>query len=87
MTVLNDIKTSDTGGGPPTDLRHMASQTVFSVLDHLTKWTRHRMTEIAIQSVPTNSTSKTASSVSGMYMPTNCLTTGPQPPTSPTTPS
>lgn len=62
MAVLNDIKTCDKGGGPPTDLRHMASQTVFSVLDHLTKWTRHRMTEIAVQSGPTASNSKTSTS-------------------------
>jgi hypothetical protein len=65
MAVLNDVKTSDVGTGPPNDLRHMASQTVFSVLDHLTKWVRYRLTEIAAQSAPASSASKTPAASSG----------------------
>lgn len=67
MAVLIDIKTSDAGSGPPTDMRHMTSQTVFSVLDHLTKWIRHRITEIAGQLLPAGSSSKASSTSNGGY--------------------
>ena len=43
MSVLNQAQEVETRYGSAADLRHMTAQTVFSVLDHLTKWTRHRV--------------------------------------------
>ncbi|GAB1608793.1 serine/threonine-protein kinase ATR-like [Argonauta hians] len=42
MEVLNQISKSDTRQGSVTDLRHMSAQTIFSVLDYLSKWRTNR---------------------------------------------
>lgn len=39
-SVLLDAKEDEVRYGSPSDLRHMSAQTVFSVLDYLTKWLR-----------------------------------------------
>lgn len=62
LAVLNDIKEPNSRTGQLTDLRHMSAQTVFSLLDHLTRWLRHRQTVLSLQSP---STSSTASSGKG----------------------
>ena len=41
MEVLNQAKKADTRHTSTSDLRHMSAQTVFSVLDYLTKWKTH----------------------------------------------
>ena len=56
LAILNDIKEPDSRTGLLTDLRHMSAQTVFSLLDHLTRWLRHRQTVLALQSPSTAST-------------------------------
>lgn len=56
LAVLNDIKEPDSHTSQLTDLRHMSAQTVFSVLDHLTRWLRHRQTVLSLQSPSTSST-------------------------------
>ena len=55
LAVLNDIKEPDSRTGQLTDLRHMSAQTVFSLLDHLTRWLRHRQTVLSLQSPSTSS--------------------------------
>ena len=50
LTVLNDIQEPESRTGQLTDLRHMSAQTVFSLLDHLTRWLRHRQTVLSLQS-------------------------------------
>ncbi|KAK6188750.1 hypothetical protein SNE40_004864 [Patella caerulea] len=42
MEVLTQVKKPDTRHGSASDFRHMSAQTVFSVIDYLTKWRRHR---------------------------------------------
>lgn len=42
MEVLHQIRKSDTRQGSVTDMRHMCAQTVFSVLDYLSKWRTNR---------------------------------------------
>ncbi|XP_064619014.1 serine/threonine-protein kinase ATR-like [Lineus longissimus] len=43
LEVLSHVKKADTILGSVSDFRHLSAQTVFSVLDHLTKWIRHRI--------------------------------------------
>ena len=43
LAVLKHAKDPDTRHGSASDLAHMSAQTVFSVLDFLIKWTRHRV--------------------------------------------
>lgn len=42
MEVLNQVRKSDTRQGSVADFRHMSAQTIFSVLDYLTKWRTNR---------------------------------------------
>jgi len=56
LAVLSDIKEPDSRTGQLTDLRHMSAQTVFSLLDHLTRWLRHRQTVLSLQSPSSSST-------------------------------
>jgi len=56
LAVLNDVKQQDSRTGQLTDLRHMSAQTVFSLLDHLTRWLRHRQTVLSLQSPSATST-------------------------------
>ncbi|XP_041373194.1 serine/threonine-protein kinase ATR-like [Gigantopelta aegis] len=42
LEVLNQVKKPDTRQGNPSDFSHKSAQTVFSILDYLTKWQRHR---------------------------------------------
>ncbi len=49
LAVLNDVKEKDKRHGSASDLRHMSAQTIFSVLDHLTKWTRHRVMVLSLK--------------------------------------
>lgn len=56
LAVLNDIKEPDSRTGQLTDLRHMSAQTVFSLLDHLARWLRHRQAVLLLQSPSTAST-------------------------------
>jgi len=68
LAVLNDIKEPDSRNGPLTDLRHMSAQIVFSLLDHLTRWLRHRQTVLSLQSpsaaslVPSGKTTRASNS-------------------------
>lgn len=39
--VLLDVKEDEARYGSPSDLRHMSAQTIFSVLDYLSRWIRH----------------------------------------------
>ena len=41
--MLNHIIQGEKRHGSVSDLRHMSAQTVFSLLDHLTNFTRHRV--------------------------------------------
>ena len=43
MEVVNQAKKADTRQSSTSDLRHMSAQTIFSVLDYLTKWRTHRI--------------------------------------------
>ena len=43
LAVLNHIIQGEKRHGSVSDLRHMSAQTVFSLLDHLTNFTRHRV--------------------------------------------
>ncbi|XP_076443272.1 serine/threonine-protein kinase ATR-like isoform X2 [Babylonia areolata] len=43
MEVIGEAKKADTRHTSTSDLRHMSAQTVFSVLDYLTKWRTHRI--------------------------------------------
>ena len=43
LAVLNHIIQGENRHGSVSDLRHMSAQTVFSLLDHLTNFTRHRV--------------------------------------------
>jgi len=56
LAVLNDTKKPDSRTGQLTDLRHMSAQMVFTLLDHLTRWLRHRQTVLSLQS-PSSSSS------------------------------
>ena len=56
LAVLYDIKEPDSRTSQLTDLRHMSAQTVFSLLDHLTRWLHHRQTVLSLQSPSTAST-------------------------------
>ena len=56
LTILNDVKEPGSRTGQLTDLRHMSAQTVFSLLDHLTRWLRYRQTVLSLQSPSTAST-------------------------------
>ncbi|XP_013417435.1 serine/threonine-protein kinase ATR-like isoform X2 [Lingula anatina] len=47
LSVLDHVKKPDTRQGSASDFRHMSAQTVFSVLDHLTKWKRHKLQHLA----------------------------------------
>ncbi|XP_048255679.1 serine/threonine-protein kinase ATR-like isoform X1 [Haliotis rufescens] len=42
LEVINQVKKPDTRHRSPSDFRHKSAQTVFSVLDYLAKWCRHR---------------------------------------------
>ena len=41
--MLNHIIQGEKRHGSVSDLRHMSAQTIFSLLDHLTNFTRHRV--------------------------------------------
>ena len=64
LCVLQHARVADTHQGCAPDLRHICAQTVFSLLDHLTKWTRHRIKTLSAQSV--SSRGGRSTSVSGM---------------------
>ncbi|ESO92356.1 hypothetical protein LOTGIDRAFT_190706 [Lottia gigantea] len=49
MEVLTQVKKPDTRHGSASDFRHMSAQTIFSVIDYLTKWKRHRAQTIAAE--------------------------------------
>ncbi|CAH1797711.1 unnamed protein product [Owenia fusiformis] len=43
LAVLNDVKQPDTQQGMASDFRHLAAQTIFSILGMVVKWQRHRI--------------------------------------------
>lgn len=47
LAVLNHARYSDTRHCESDDLSHLSAQTIFSVLDHLIKWLRHRIMTLA----------------------------------------
>ena len=49
LAVLNHVKELDGRHSSTADLRHMCAQTVFSVLDHLNKWQRHRVSVLSLK--------------------------------------
>ncbi|KAK2190032.1 hypothetical protein NP493_91g01005 [Ridgeia piscesae] len=49
LAVLQHAREDDTRHGDASDLRHICGQTVFSLLDHLTKWTRHRIKTLSVK--------------------------------------
>ncbi len=60
LAVLDHVKEAETRHGGVSDLRHMCAQTVFSLFDHLTKFTRHRARTLSLLMQQANK-SKTAS--------------------------
>jgi len=56
--VLHHVRDSTIRhGSTASDRSHMCAQTIYSVLDHMTKWTRHRLMVLSIeaQKVPGSS--------------------------------
>ena len=49
MAVLKHAEERETRQANTSELRHMCAQTVFSLLDHFTKWTRHRLMVLSMQ--------------------------------------
>ena len=59
LAVLNDVKDPETRHGSASDLRHMSAQTVFSVLDHLTKWKREKFSILSVEAANLKARGKT----------------------------
>ncbi|KAI0215805.1 Serine/threonine-protein kinase ATR [Lamellibrachia satsuma] len=55
LAVLQHAEGQDTRHGCASDLRHICAQTVFTLLDHLTKWTRHRVKTLSIKAASSRS--------------------------------
>ncbi len=58
LTVLNHVREIDGKYLAVSDFRHISAQTVFSVLDHLTRFLRHRVSTLAIMAQHAAATSR-----------------------------
>ncbi len=67
LTVLKHVREIEGKHLSVSDFRHISAQTVFSVLDHLTRFLRHRVSYLSIMAQHAAATSRSRNAAAGTW--------------------